>query len=102
MGHRGPEPDHAKREEFARLIAQGIPSQRASRMVGIDPRTGKRWRNGRRIASGGRVLDLPPVITSVALAVKRYSPRNLSEDERVRMADLRREKRTMRHDPHPR
>ena len=65
-------------------------------MVGIDPRTGKRWRNGRRITSGGRVLDLPPVITSIALAVKRYSPRYLSEDERVRLADLRRERRTMR------
>ena len=96
MGRRGPEPDHAKREAFARLISEGVPSLRASRMVGIDPRTGKRWRNGRRIASGGRVLDLPPVITPIALTVKRYSPRYLSEDERVRLADLRREERTMR------
>jgi IS30 family transposase len=96
MGRRGPEPDHAKREAFAKLITEGVPSLRASRMVGINPRTGKRWRNGRRVASGGRVLDLPPVITSIALAVKRYSPRYLSEDERLRLADLRREKRTMR------
>jgi transposase, IS30 family len=59
MGRRGPEPDHAKHEAFARVIREGVPSQRASRMVGIDPRTGKRWRNGRRIASGGQVLDLP-------------------------------------------
>jgi hypothetical protein len=65
-------------------------------MVGIHPKTGKRWRNGRRIVSGGRVIDLPPVITSIALAVNRYSPRYLSEDERIRLADLRREKRTMR------
>jgi IS30 family transposase len=63
-------------------------------MIGIHPRTGKRWRNGRRITSGGRVLNLPPVITSVA--EKRYSPRYLSEDERVRLADLRRERRPMR------
>ncbi len=69
---------------------------RASRIVGIDPRTGKRWRNGRRIVSGGQVVDLPPVITSTALAPKGYSPRYLSEDERVRLADLRREGRTMR------
>jgi transposase, IS30 family len=96
MGRRGPEPDHARREAFARLIAEGVPSLRASRMVGIDPRTGKRWRNGRRITSGGRVLDLPPVITSIALTAKRYSPRYLSEDERVRLADLHRERRTMR------
>ena len=72
MGRRGPEPDQAKRDAFARLISEGVPSLRASRMVGINPRTGKRWRNGRRITSGGRVLDLPPVITSIPLAAKRY------------------------------
>lgn len=96
MGRRGPEPDHARREAFARLISEGVPSLRASRMVGIHPRTGKRWRNGRSVMSAGRVLHLPPVITSVVRAVKRYSPRYLSEDERVRLADLRREQRTMR------
>ena len=97
MGRRGPSPDHAKREAFARLIAEGVPSARACRMIGIHPRTGKRWRNGRRIRSGGRVLDLPPVINPVPpLPPKRYSARYLSEDERVRLADLRREGRTMR------
>jgi hypothetical protein len=55
MGRRGPEPDHAKRDAFARVIAQGVPLQRASRLVGINPRTGKRWRNGRRIVIGGAV-----------------------------------------------
>jgi len=65
-------------------------------MVGIDPRTGKRWRNGRRLVSGGRVVDLPPVITTTATSVNRYSPRYLSEGERVRLDDLRRERRTMR------
>jgi hypothetical protein len=75
MGRRGPSPDHAKREAFAKLIAEGVPSARACRMVGINPRTGKRWRNGRRIPSGGRVLKLPPVITSVVPVVKQYSAR---------------------------
>jgi IS30 family transposase len=65
-------------------------------MVGIHPRTGKRWRNGRRIPSGGRVLKLPPVITLILVHEKRYSPRYLSEDERARLADLRREQRTLR------
>jgi hypothetical protein len=73
MGRRDPSPDHAKREAFARLIAEGVPSARACRMVGIHPRTGERWRNGRRIPSGGRVLDLPPVITIVVPVAKRYS-----------------------------
>ena len=89
MGRRGPSPDHAKREAFEKLIAEGVPSARACLMVGIHPRTGKRWRNGRRIPSGGRVLNLPPVITSVVPVAKRYSARYLSEDERVRLADLR-------------
>jgi len=96
MGRRGPSPDHAKREAFARLIAEGVPSARACRMVGINPRTGKRWRNGRRLASGGRVLNLAPVITVTSVPEKRYSVRYLSEDERVRLADLRREGHTMR------
>jgi IS30 family transposase len=96
MGRRGPSPDHAKREAFAKLIAEGVPSGRACRMVGINRRTGKRWRNGRRIPSGGRVLNLPPVITPAVPVAKRYSARYLSEDERVCLADLRQERRTMR------
>lgn len=94
MGRRGPEPDYGKREAFARLIAEGVPSARASRLVGINPRTGKRWRNGRKVVSAGRVLDLPPVINTPP--AKTYSTRYLSEDERVRIADLRREGRTIR------
>jgi IS30 family transposase len=94
MGRRGTSPDHDKREAFARLIAEGVPSARACRMVGINPRTGKRWRNGRRLASGGRVMDLPPVITPIP--AKLYSPRYLSEDERIQLADLRLEGRGVR------
>jgi transposase, IS30 family len=94
MGRGGTSPDHDKREAFARLIAEGVPSARASRIVGINPRTGKRWRNGRRLASGGRVLDMAPVITTPP--TKHYSPRYLSEDERVHLADLHREGRSMR------
>jgi len=96
MGRRGRKPLYAKREAFARLIAEGVPSARACRIVGVCRRTGTRWRNGRRIKSGGRVLNLPPVITITHVHAKRYSPRYLSEDERVRLADLRRERRAMR------
>jgi len=96
MGRRGRKPQYAKREAFARLIAEGVPSARACRMVGVCRRTGTRWRNGRRITSGGRVLNLPPVITVSPNPEKRYSPRYLSEDERVRLADLRQERHTMR------
>jgi IS30 family transposase len=95
MGRRGPAPDFAKREAFARLIAEGVPSARACREVGINVRTGKRWRNGRRLRSGQGVLELPPVV-STRPSPRRYSPRYLSEDERIRLADLRREGHTLR------
>ena len=96
MDRRGPKPDHAKREAFAKLIAEGVPSAQACRIVGIYRRTGIRWRHGRQIKSGGRMLNLPPVITVIPAPAKRYSPRYLSEDERIRLADLRRERRTLR------
>lgn len=94
MGRRGPKPDYAKRAAFAKLIAEGVPSARASRMVGINPCTGKRWRHGRKIISAGQMLDLAPVI--ITRPVRRYSPRYLSEDERLRLADLRRDRMSVR------
>ena len=42
------------------------------------------------------MLDVPPVITPIARTTTTYSPRYLSEDERIRLADLRREGGTMR------
>ena len=79
-GRPGSAPQTDKREAYARLIAAGVSSLQACRMVGINPRTGKRWRHGRTItSSGGRRLHYPPVINS---PVREVSPRFLSEDER--------------------
>jgi IS30 family transposase len=87
-GRPGPAPQSAKREQFARLIARGVPSAEASRVVGVNPRTGKRWRHGRTItSSSGRRLHYPPVINTRR---REISARYLSEDERIRIADLRR------------
>lgn len=94
MGRRGPAPDYAKREALGRLIGEGVSLSQAARDVGVHLRTARRWRRGRQITSGGRVLDLPPVIG--VPAVRTYSPRYLSEDERIRLADLRREGRSIR------
>src|SRR6266516_1539819 len=91
MGHGrlGPAPQTEKREWFARLITQGISNAEACRIVGVNPRTGKRWRHGRTIiSSSGRRLHYPAVIGARA---REISPRYLSEDERVRIADLRRQ-----------
>ena len=88
-GRPGALPQTAKREQFARLIAQGFGNSEACRIAGINRRTGKRWRHGRTITnSSGRRLHYPPVITTGA---REISPRYLSEDERVRIADFRRE-----------
>jgi IS30 family transposase len=45
-GRLGLAPQTAKREWFARLIARGVSNAEACRIVGVDPRTGKRWRQG--------------------------------------------------------
>ena len=93
-GRLGRPPETAKREQFARLIAQGVSNVEACRVVGVNVRTGKRWRHGRTItsSSGRRTHYLP--VTSPRKSV--ISPRYLSEDERVRIADLRRGGSTVR------
>jgi transposase, IS30 family len=87
-GRPGRSPETAKREQFARLIARGVSSAEACRIVGVHLKTGKRWRLGRTITgSGGRRVHYPPVIGGRTAVI---SPRYLSEDERVCIADLRR------------
>src|SRR6266568_4202750 len=90
MGRRGPGalPQAEKREQFARLIAQGFNNSEACRIVGINRRTGKRWRHGRTVTTrDGRKLHYAPV---AGAGRREISPRYLSEDERIRIADLRR------------
>lgn len=88
VGRTGPEPLADKRELFARLIREGDSNSEACRKVGVNRRTGTRWRFGRTIpASCGRVLHYPPVISP---RLQVISPRYLSEDERVMISDLHR------------
>jgi transposase, IS30 family len=93
MGRRGPGalPQAGKREQYARLIAQGYNNSEACRIVGINRRTGKRWRHGRSITTrDGRKLHYAPVVAEGAgRRVREISDRYLSEQERVRIADLR-------------
>jgi IS30 family transposase len=86
-GRPGRAPQVEKREQFARLIAQGFTNSEACRIVGINRRTGKRWRHGRSITTrDGRKLHYAPV---AGAGRREISPRYLSEDERIRIADLR-------------
>jgi transposase, IS30 family len=92
MGRRGPGalPQAGKRERYARLVGQGFSSLGACRVVGINPRTGKRWRHGRTItARDGGKLHYAAVVTRGKVAGQEVSDRYLPEQERVRIADLR-------------
>ena len=87
-GRPGSAPQTDKREQFARLIARGVTNSEACRIVGVNRRTGKRWRHGRTItSSSGKRLHYPPVIN---VGKREISSRYLSEDERVRIGDLHR------------
>ncbi|MFI0709846.1 helix-turn-helix domain-containing protein, partial [Streptomyces inhibens] len=36
-----------ERRKFLELVGQGVSTSEASRIVGVNPRTGREWRNGR-------------------------------------------------------
>lgn len=85
---QGPTPLTAQREQFARLIARGVSNSEACRIVGVNRRTGTRWRYGRTTTSTGGVdRHYPPMAIN---ATRTMSAHFLSEDERVVIADRRR------------
>lgn len=77
-----------QRERWARLIARGSSNSEACRVVGVDRRTGTRWRYGRTILdAAGRSVHYPPVTNSQRPSAP-LSARYLSLDERIAIADL--------------
>lgn len=51
-----------KQDRFVRLIAHGVSNREACRLVGINRRTGTRWRLGRTISNtAGEAVHYPPV-----------------------------------------
>jgi transposase, IS30 family len=90
----GPPPLTMQRAEFGRLVASGVTNSEACRLVGVNRRTGTRWRFGRTVrVNETRTREYPAVIISGCRVV---SPRFLSEAERVVIADLRRAGMTVR------
>ena len=75
----------AQRELYFRLMKQGLNNSEACRLVGIHRSTGQHWRHGRRVRNKGREYYYRP-ITPRPPASARF----LSEEERVRIADLHR------------
>ena len=76
-----------KQQRYVQLIAQGVSNSEACRLVGINRKTGNRWRYGRKVlnSAGALVIYAPVKITEA----KPRSPRYLSEQERIQLADLR-------------
>jgi len=58
----GPAPQAEKRARWVALIAQGVSNSEACRRVGVNRKTGCRWRHGRTTRdSVGRARHYPPV-----------------------------------------
>ncbi len=80
-----------ERAEYSRLMQQGYSNKEACRAVGINARTGRKWRNGR---SADRRQKAAPPINAV---VPPSGPsRYLSVADRIYIADRLREKATVR------
>ena len=85
VGVSGPAPLTAQRQEFAKLVAKGVSNSEACRLVGVNRRTGTRWRYGRTVTfKSGAELQYPPMAITRTTCL---SARFLSEDERVLIAD---------------
>ena len=75
-----------KQQRYLQLIAQGVNNSEACRLVGINRKTGNRWRYGRRVRNSAGVLVIYPPVK--AKEARPRSPRYLSEHERIQIADL--------------
>ena len=73
-----------KQQRYVQLIAQGVNNSEACRLVGIDRKTGNRWRYGRRVRnSAGALVIYPPVkITEVKAAESAVSLRAGTDPDR--------------------
>ncbi|MEE1721451.1 IS30 family transposase [Streptomyces sp. JV186] len=80
-----------EREEYFRLMDQGVSSREACRIVGVNRMTGKRWRNGRR-ATGAKKGALPVRRPGGQDGPSRF----LREADRIHIADRLREKASIR------
>jgi IS30 family transposase len=81
-----------EREEYFRLVKQGLSNREASQLVGVHERTGREWRNGRTDPNRFRAPAQSERAHSCASGPSRY----LREDERIHIADRLREKATLR------
>lgn len=74
-----------KQREYVRLIRQGVSNSEACRPLGIDRKTGHWWKNGGTLTRNGVTRIVEPIVGRIP--EQPASPRYLSEDERVAIAD---------------
>ncbi len=80
----GAQPLTSQRERYLALMRQGFGNAEASRVVGVNRKTGHRWRYGRVVTTRTGETRTYPAITRPADPV---SARFLSETERMSIAD---------------
>ena len=74
----------SEREQYRRLMAQGLNNHQACLKIGVHPTTGTRWSKGRTLVDHtGKSRYYPPVDAEPRVISARY----LSEDERI-LGDL--------------
>ncbi|GHB20338.1 IS30 family transposase [Streptomyces chryseus] len=88
---QGRRPLSEERRLYLQLMQQGVSNREACRIVGINEKTGRRWRNG-RAPSGGNVGASPITAVAPSSVPSRY----LCEADRIHIADRVREKATIR------
>ncbi|WP_435834610.1 IS30 family transposase [Streptomyces abikoensis] len=101
---QGPRRLVAERAAYFQLMEQGYSTREAARIVGINLRTGKKWRNGHHSPGKGKkpVPSIYPVPgQQPEEAIDRREPasrasRYLREEERIHIADRLREKASIR------
>jgi IS30 family transposase len=89
-----PERFSAKRHRFVELGARGWSIRAAAREVGVSRSSGTSWSSGHKTDRNGVVVGFVPPLDP--LAVRQISPRFLSPEERIEIADLRRSGLSMR------
>jgi IS30 family transposase len=80
-----------ERAAYFGLMRQGVGNEEACRLIGINPKTGRRWRNGRNASGGNKAA--PPIRAAVPPSA---SSRYLGEADRIHIADRLREHATIR------
>ena len=80
----------AQRRRYFDLVAEGVGTVEACRTVGVDRRTGHRWRHGRPSRAGRETVRSSAPLSRPAPVRPAAPSRFLSQDERLAIADLRR------------